>query len=245
MQRRSALHVAGILNGIDKKLYNPWTDKALCSRFSKNQPQGKQKCKFALQTALGLEQSEERPVAAVISRLTNQKGLDLFRAVIPGLLDLGAQLVILGMGDAEYERMFADLAAINPSSVAFRAEMNDSLARQIYAGADIFLMPSAFEPCGLSQLLAMRYGAIPVVRETGGLADTVIPYNRFTDEGTGFSFRNYSADELYNASRAAIELYCGDKAAWQRLTARAMAADFGWSRSAGEYLHLYKTLKMN
>lgn len=213
--------------------------------FLKNQPQGKQKCKSALQTALGLEQSEERPVAAVISRLTNQKGLDLFRAVIPGLLDLGAQLVILGMGDAEYERMFADLAAINPSSVAFRAEMNDSLARQIYAGADIFLMPSAFEPCGLSQLLAMRYGAIPVVRETGGLADTVIPYNRFTDEGTGFSFRNYSADELYNASRAAIELYCGDKAAWQRLTARAMAADFGWSRSAGEYLHLYKTLKMN
>ena len=149
------------------------------------------------------------------------------------------------MGDAEYERMFADLAAINPSSVAFRAEMNDALARRIYAGADIFLMPSAFEPCGLSQLLAMRYGAIPVVRETGGLADTVIPYNRFTDEGTGFSFRNYSADELYNASRAAIELYCGDKAAWQRLTARAMAADFGWSRSAGEYLHLYKTLKMN
>ena len=114
-------HIAGILNGIDKKLYNPWTDKALCSRFSKNQPQGKQKCKSALQTALGLEQSEERPVAAVISRLTNQKGLDLFRAVIPGLLDLGAQLVILGMGDAEYERMFADLAAINPSSVAFRA----------------------------------------------------------------------------------------------------------------------------
>lgn len=135
---------------------------------------------------MGLEQSEERPVAAVISRLTNQKGLDLFRAVIPGLLDLGAQLVILGMGDAEYERMFADLAAINPSSAAFRAEMNDALARQIYAGADIFLMPSAFEPCGLSQLLAMRYGAIPVVRETGGLADTVIPYNRFTDEGTAF-----------------------------------------------------------
>lgn len=124
---------------------------------------------------MGLEQSEERPVAAVISRLTNQKGLDLFRAVIPGLLDLGAQLVILGMGDAEYERMFADLAAINPSSVAFRAEMNDSLARQIYAGADIFLMPSAFEPCGLSQLLAMRYGAFPLCAKREALRTLSFP----------------------------------------------------------------------
>lgn len=236
--------ITGILNGIDRKSYNPWTDKALACRFSKNSLQGKAKCKAAIQQDLGLIQDPDAPVASVISRLTNQKGLDLVDLVLPGLLDLGMQIIILGMGDAWLEDHFRALAESERGRgrIAFRCEMNDGLARRIYAGSDLFLMPSAFEPCGLSQMIALRYGTIPVVRETGGLADSVIPYNKYTDEGNGFSFRNYSADELYNACRDAAELYRNDKPAWGRMVRRAMDVDLGWDESAKRYLELYERL---
>ncbi|MCH5279349.1 MAG: glycogen synthase [Christensenellaceae bacterium] len=234
--------VIGILNGIDRQLYNPWKDPALAARFSKNSSSGKKKCKLALQSELGLHQDPDAPIVSMISRLTNQKGIDLVEAVIPGLLDLGAQIVILGIGDMHYQHVFGSMQAANPGRFAFRSEMDDAIARRIYAGSDMFLMPSAFEPCGLSQMFALRYGCIPIVRETGGLADSVMPYNCYTDEGNGFSFRNYSANELYNAARMAIELFRENKDAWERLVFRAMDTDLGWERSAKEYRKLYERL---
>ena len=236
--------VTGILNGIDRKSFDPWRDKALPFRFSKNSLRGKQKCKEALQRELGLDPDPGAPIASVISRLTNQKGLDLVDQVLPGLLDLGAEIVILGMGDTWLERHFDEIShsGRGVGRIAFRCEMNDALARRIYAGSDMFLMPSAFEPCGLSQMFSLRYGTIPVVRETGGLADSVIPYNKFTDEGTGFSFRNYSATELYNACREAIDLYRWNREAWDRMVRRAMETDLGWGESAKQYLALYSRI---
>ena len=236
--------ITGILNGIDRKSYNPWTDKALPARFSKKAIAGKHKCKAALQKELGLNEDPNAPILSVISRLTNQKGLDLVNAVTPGLLDLGAQIVILGMGDRWLEDHFDGLSHSDygRGRVAFRCEMNDGLARRIYAGSDMFLMPSAFEPCGLSQMFSLRYGTLPVVRETGGLADSVIPYNKFTDEGNGFSFRNYSAGELYNACREAIDLYKFSRPTWDRMVGRAMDADFGWEESAKQYIALFERL---
>lgn len=236
--------ITGILNGIDRKSYNPWTDKALSCRYSKNSLAGKAKCKATMQSDLGLRVDPDAPVASVISRLTNQKGLDLVDQVLPGLLDLGMQVVILGMGDAWLENRFGSLANSDygRGRVAFRCEMNDALARRIYAGSDMFLMPSAFEPCGLSQMISLRYGTIPVVRETGGLADSVIPYNKFTDEGNGFSFRNYSANELYNACRDAVELFRNDRACWQRMVVRAMETNLGWNESAKQYLAMYSRI---
>lgn len=235
-------NVKGILNGIDNKLFNPWTDKTIAARFSKNNPSGKKKCKAALQKELNLNEEENSPIIALISRLTNQKGIDLVNCVMQGLLDLGAQIIILGMGDSYFERSFNAIKASNPGRFSFRSEMNDVLARHIYAGSDMFLMPSAFEPCGLSQMLALRYGCVPIVRETGGLADSIMPYNKYIDEGNGFVFRNYSAHELYNTSKEAIELYRNDREAWDRLVSRGMQCDFGWNRSASEYKKMYEEL---
>lgn len=235
--------IRGIMNGIDTAAFNPWTDKSLPARFSKNSPSGKKKCKSALQRELGLWEDADAPVAAVISRLTNQKGLDLFETIVPGLLDLGVQIAVLGMGDRYFEMRFSELQSRHTGAFAFRAEMNDALARRIYAGSDLFLMPSAFEPCGLSQLYALRYGSLPVVRETGGLRDSIIPYNRYTGEGNGFSFRNYSAEEFYNAVKAAVELYGNDRAAFDSLVRAAMSCDFSWKRSAKGYMELYKELR--
>lgn len=233
--------ITGILNGIDRKLYNPWTDKAIACRYSKNSFTGKYKCKAALQKELGLNEDPFVPVAAVISRLTNQKGLDLVLSALPGLLDMGVQIAVLGMGDRSLEDRFGFLAGseYGRGRIAFRCEMNEPLARRFYAGADMFLMPSAFEPCGLSQMIALRYGCVPIVRETGGLADSVKPYNKFTDEGNGFSFHNYSANELYETCKTAVELYRNDNEAWKRLAARAMDTDLGWDESAKKYLELY------
>lgn len=234
--------VRGILNGIDVASYNPWRDGSLAARYSKNSPAGKQKCKLALQAELGLREDASAPLAAIVSRLANQKGLDLFELVLPGLLDLGVQIVVLGMGEAHFVRRFNAEQAAHGGSFRFRAEMNDALARRVYAGSDILLMPSAFEPCGLAQLYAMRYGSIPIVRETGGLKDSVRPYNRFTGEGNGFSFSNYSANELYNAAKSAIDLYRADGEAWARLVRSAMSCDFSWKLSAKKYLELYREM---
>lgn len=240
--RQYSHKVVGILNGIDNNLFNPKTDTSISSNYSVYNPSGKDDCKLALQNSVGLAESMDTPLAAVISRLTNQKGIDLVQAVVPGLMDLGCQLVVLGMGDSQYERFFSEMQSVYPGKVAFRAEMNDALARRIYAGSDLFIMPSAFEPCGLSQMLALRYGSLPVVRETGGLADSIVPYNKYTDEGNGFSFRNYSAEELYNCIRDALYVFKNDPAAWGRLKFRAMSCDFGWKKSAEEYVKLYSRM---
>lgn len=242
----------GILNGIDNTLYNPWTDKDTAVRYSKNapygkpggsSPRGKLRCKQAILKELGLYGDMDAPLLAVISRLADQKGIDLVVESIPHFMEKGCRMVVLGMGEKHYESFFSECEKLYPNKFAFRSVMDDALARRIYAGSDIFIMPSVFEPCGLSQMFALRYGCIPVVRETGGLSDSVFAYNKFEDSGNGFSFKNYSAEELIAVTDMALELYVNDKDAWLRLIKRAMATDYDWGRSAKEYLRLYDSLK--
>ena len=237
MLRWRAGDLVGILNGISNTLYDPMTDAALARHYDAKSLPGKLACKKALIKELGLEKDEKKPLLAVISRLTDQKGMDKVLGILPELLDKGAQAVVLGMGDERYERDFSRLALESPNFV-FRAEMNDALARRIYAGADIFLMPSEFEPCGLSQLLSMRYGCIPLVRETGGLADTVRPYNRYEKTGNGFSFWGRGWDSFRDVVHLALDVY-KNKREWNALVRRAMACDFDWRQSARKYVELY------
>lgn len=237
--------VEGILNGIDWRLYNPWTDKCIRARFSKNRLGPKAKCKAALQQELELEQNASAPLIGIITRLTNQKGLDLIQQALPGIMDRGAQIAALGKGDEQYEMLFDSLCKQYPGRFAFRCEMNDALARRIYAGADMFLMPSAFEPCGISQMLAQRYACLPIVRETGGLADTVKPYNKYTGEGNGFSFKNYSASELYDTTSMALDVYYQDAQEWLKLARNAAGTDNAWGERAKEYIRLYSRALQN
>ena len=238
--RDRAWDLSGILNGISNKLYDPANDANIASAFDKNSLEGKEKCKLALLNELGLAQDASRPLVAVISRLTDQKGVDLISWILPQLISQGAQAVVLGMGDKAYEEHFGLMSWDNPS-FAYRCEMNDSLSRRIYAGADMLLMPSRFEPCGISQMLALRYGCIPIVRETGGLADTVKPYNKYDNTGNGFSFCGYSFHSFSFVAGLAMELY-RDKTRWQQMVKRAMETDFDWRISAGKYLDLYKSI---
>lgn len=238
--RDRAWDLSGILNGISNKLYDPANDANIAAAFDKNSLEGKEKCKLALLNELGLAQDTSRPLVAVISRLTDQKGVDLISWILPQLISQGAQAVVLGMGDKAYEEHFGFMSWDNPS-FAYRCEMNDSLSRRIYAGADMLLMPSRFEPCGISQMLALRYGCIPIVRETGGLADTVKPYNKYDNTGNGFSFCGYSFHSFSFVAGLAMELY-RDKTRWQQMVKRAMETDFDWRISAGKYLDLYKSI---
>ncbi|MBR5714368.1 MAG: glycogen/starch synthase, partial [Clostridia bacterium] len=238
--RDRAWDLSGILNGISNKLYDPANDANIAAAFDKNSLEGKEKCKLALLNELGLAQDASRPLVAVISRLTDQKGVDLISWILPQLISQGAQAVVLGMGDKAYEEHFGLMSWDNPS-FAYRCEMNDSLSRRIYAGADMLLMPSRFEPCGISQMLALRYGCIPIVRETGGLADTVKPYNKYDNTGNGFSFCGYSFHSFSFVAGLAMELY-RDKTRWQQMVKRAMETDFDWRISAGKYLDLYKSI---
>lgn len=238
--RLRAGDLSGILNGISNELFDPASDPCLPASFSAGSLEGKRACKKALLSELGLEQDPEKPLFAVISRLTDQKGVDKIRGILPKLLWEGAQAVVLGMGDKEYEDYFAWLQHESPN-FEFRCEMNDALSRRIYAGADLFLMPSAFEPCGLSQLLALRYGCIPIVRETGGLADTVSPYNEFENTGNGFSFAGHSFASFAQVVALALSVYY-NKPEWNALVARAMACDFDWKLSAKKYLELYGSI---
>ena len=183
----------------------------------------------------------ERPLFAVVSRLTDQKGMDLITYNLPWIAESGAQLAVLGTGDERYAEAFRYFEQLCPGTVAARIEFSEPLSRRIYAGADAFLMPSLFEPCGLSQIIAMRYGTIPTVRETGGLKDTVTPYNKFTGEGTGFSFTNFNAHELRTAMSDVIELH-KDRRKWTALKKQAMAADFSWTASAKKYIEMYSML---
>jgi len=232
----------GVLNGIDMVDYNPATDRYLEKNYTSTELAGKASCKAALQRNLGLDVDPNVPVVGMVTRLNNQKGLDLLDFVIAEVMDLGIQLVVLGMGDSRYVNLFSWAEGAYPGKVAARFTMDHALAHQIYAGADMFLMPSQFEPCGLSQMIAMRYGTLPIVRETGGLRDTVLSYNEYTGEGNGFSFFNYNAHDMLNTIARAVKYYHEDQDVWQKLVCRGMEGDYSWGKSAGKYLELYQGL---
>ena len=230
----------GILNGIDNEEYNPKTDKGIAERFDAKSPEGKEVCKRALQAELGLEQRDV-PVIALITRMTEQKGLDLIDCVLDDIMRMDVQFVAVGRGEERYQELFSWAAWRYSGRLAARIEMNTALVKRVYAGADILLMPSQFEPCGIVQMIAMRYGTIPVVRETGGLIDTVEPYNKFEDTGTGFSFANYNAHEMLFTLEQAVGYY-HDEPLWNRLVRRAMKKDFSFKASAKAYIRLYRKL---
>lgn len=229
----------GILNGIDVAAFDPATDKRIAANYTVDDRSGKAVCKAKLQEELGLEVRDDRPLMVMVTRLTRQKGMDLVMYALDRILAGGVQVAVLGTGDRDYEdglRYFQDKY---PGTMAARIEFDPALSQRMYAAADMFLMPSKFEPCGLSQIIAMRYGTLPIVRETGGLKDTVIPYNEFTGEGTGFSFSNFNGDEMGDAVFRAARLFWDNREAWNQLVTQAMSQDFSWTRSADKYLDLY------
>lgn len=237
--RERSYALQGILNGIDVAGFDPATDKRIAANYTVDDRSGKAVCKAKLQEELGLEVRDDRPLMVMVTRLTRQKGLDLVMYALDRILSGGVQVAVLGTGDRDYEdglRYFQDKY---PGTMAACIEFDPALSQRMYAAADMFLMPSKFEPCGLSQIIAMRYGTLPIVRETGGLKDTVIPYNEFTGEGTGFSFTNFNGDEMGDAVFRAARLFWDNREAWNQLVTQAMSQDFSWTRSADKYLDLY------
>lgn len=234
--------VYGVLNGIDMADYNPATDPRIAATYSVDDMAGKAKCKADLQQKLGLEVNPDVPMIGMVGRLSNQKGLDLVDCIISDLLRQDVQLVVLGMGESRYVNLFSWAEGEYHGKMAARFTMDHALAHQIYAGCDMFLMPSQFEPCGLSQLIALRYGTLPIVRETGGLRDTVLSYNEYTGEGNGFSFFNYNAHDMLNTIERAMKYYAEEKDTWRMLQQRGMKGDYSWTNSAGKYLELYQGL---
>lgn len=234
--------LSGVINGIDMVDYDPAHDDRIAAHYSAARPAGKAKCKLALQRELGLHEDLAVPVIGMVTRLSGQKGLDLVDCVLPQIMETGCQLVVLGKGDRRYTKLFSWAQSNWPGRVAARFEMNMPLSHRIYAGADMFLMPSLFEPCGLSQLIALRYGTLPIVRETGGLRDTVLSYNDYTGEGNGFSFFNYNAHDMLSVIRRAVTYYCEKPDIWKKMMQRGMTGDYSWNKSAGEYVSLYKKL---
>lgn len=237
--RERSYALQGILNGIDVAGFDPATDKRIAANYTVDDRGGKAVCKAKLQEELGLEVRDDRPLMVMVTRLTRQKGMDLVMYALDRILSGGVQVAVLGTGDRDYEdglRYFQDKY---PGTMAARIEFDPALSQRMYAAADMFLMPSKFEPCGLSQIIAMRYGTLPIVRETGGLKDTVIPYNEFTGEGTGFSFTNFNGDEMGDAVFRAARLFWDNRDAWNQLVTQAMSQDFSWTRSADKYLDLY------
>ena len=231
--------LSGVLNGIDMKLYDPAADPRIAANYTAEDVSGKVADKATLQKALGLRPEPETPIIAMVSRLVTHKGLDLIREVMGDIMELPVQFVLLGSGDAAYEDFFRHAAERWPERMAIRLGYDEALSMAIYAGADLFLMPSRSEPCGLSQMIAMRYGTVPIVRETGGLKDTVQPYEAWRDAGTGFTFANYSSADMLHVLREAAYLYKDYPDAFARLRRRAMERDFSWNRSAGDYLKIY------
>lgn len=237
--RERSYALQGILNGIDVAGFDPATDKRIAANYTVDDRSGKAVCKAKLQEELGLEVRDDRPLMVMVTRLTRQKGMDLVMYALDRILSGGVQVAVLGTGDRDYEdglRYFQDKY---PGTMAARIEFDPALSQRMYAAADMFLMPSKFEPCGLSQIIAMRYGTLPIVRETGGLKDTVQPYNEFTGEGTGFSFTNFNGDEMGDAAFRAARLFWDNRDAWNQLVTQAMSQDFSWTRSADKYLDLY------
>lgn len=237
--RERSYALQGILNGIDVATFDPATDKRIAANYTVDDRSGKAVCKAKLQEEMGLEVRDDRPLMVMVTRLTRQKGMDLVMYALDRILSGGVQVAVLGTGDRDYEdglRYFQDKY---PGTMAARIEFDPALSQRMYAAADMFLMPSKFEPCGLSQIIAMRYGTLPIVRETGGLKDTVQPYNEFTGEGTGFSFCNFNGDEMGDAVFRAARLFWDNRDAWNQLVTQAMSQDFSWTRSADKYLDLY------
>ena len=239
IMRRCEYKLSGVLNGIDMKLYDPATDQRITTNYSVDDLAGKDADKAELQRMMGLREEPHVPIVAIVSRLVSHKGLDLICEVLHDMMELPMQLVILGKGDRKYEEFFHWAAQQYHGRMAVRLDYNEALSMAIYAGADLFLMPSKSEPCGLSQMIAMRYGTVPIVRETGGLKDTVQPYEAWRDAGNGFTFANYSSSDMLHVIREAVYLYKDYPDAFSRLRKRAMKCDFSWARSAKEYLRIY------
>lgn len=237
--RERSYALQGILNGIDVAGFDPATDKRIAANYTVEDRSGKAVCKTKLQEELGLEVRDDRPLMVMVTRLTRQKGMDLVMYALDRILAGGVQVAVLGTGDRDYEDGLRYFQNKYPGTMAARIEFDPALSQRMYAAADMFLMPSKFEPCGLSQIIAMRYGTLPIVRETGGLKDTVIPYNEFTGEGTGFSFTNFNGDEMGDAVFRAARLFWDNRDAWNQLVTQAMSQDFSWTRSADKYLDLY------
>lgn len=235
--RQKEWKLCGILNGIDTVGYNPAKDRTLAANFSLRKPEGKAECKAALQRQMHLPEQPDTPVLAMVSRLVSHKGFDLVRYAMEDMLRMGMQVVILGSGEQQYEEFFADVQRRHPQQVAFTCGFLPALSRQIYAGADFFLMPSQSEPCGLAQMIALRYGTLPIVRSTGGLADSIIDWDTPGESGCGFTFQSYNADDMLGAVRRAMGLYYSSYRA--QMVPRALKCDFGWRRSAKQYMAMY------
>ena len=242
LMRARSNSLRGIVNGIDDE-YNPETDPNIFKRYNaKNFRKEKVKNKTALQEELGLEVNPKAMMIGMCTRLTDQKGLDLVSYVMEELCQDAVQIVVLGTGDAQYENMFRHFAWKYGNKVSANIYYSEELSHKIYASSDAFLMPSLFEPCGLSQLMSLRYGTVPIVRETGGLKDTVMPYNEYESTGTGFSFMNYNAHEMLGTIRYAERIYYDKKREWNKIIDRAMASDFSWDHSAKQYEEMYNWL---
>lgn len=232
----------GIVNGIDYEINNPETDKNIVCNYNINSIGDKVKNKLELQKILGLEVNPDIPMIGIVSRLVSQKGLDLISYMMPEIVGENLQLVVLGTGDEQYQSMLNYYSGKYPNKVAAILTFDAALAQQIYASSDMFLMPSLFEPCGIGQMIAMRYGSIPIVRETGGLKDTVKPFNKYTGEGNGFSFANYNAHEMFYCIKSAIDIYKNDKKSWFKIVKSAMSTDSSWAKSANEYIKTYNEI---
>src|SRR5699024_9826884 len=232
----------GILNGIDYETNDPKTDPALKYSYSVDNLTGKAKNKAALQEELGLEQDPDVPLLAVVSRLTYQKGFHLVLAELNNLLQMDVEFVLLGTGDPDFERSFSEIGQRFNEKCAICIDFDVKLAQRIYASADMFLMPSAFEPCGLSQMISMRYGTLPIVHEIGGLKDTVTPFNPVKGQGTGFGFQEFTSYQLMECLKKAIELYHDSPVTWQNMIHQAMIEDFSWNNSCSKYLDLYRSI---
>lgn len=232
--------IRGILNGIDVEKFDPATDTRLASQFTADDLRGKAECKKVLQQMAGLDERPDVPIIACISRLVGHKGFDLVADALPDIMGLDCQMIVLGTGEWRYEEAFRNAAFQYPNRFSAQIMYSDAFSASIYAGADLFLMPSVAEPCGLSQMIAMRYGTLPVVRETGGLKDTVQPYNQYTGEGNGFTFANINRDEMVHVLSNGVNLYHQNKEMWRKLMHHAMTTDFSWIKSAGEYDEVYR-----
>ncbi|MBQ8973650.1 MAG: glycogen synthase GlgA [Clostridia bacterium] len=235
-------HLSGILNGIDTSDYDPATDQNIVQNYTAETFGSKAKNKAALQEELGLHIDPDAPLIGMVSRLSGQKGLDLVECVLGEIMATGAQLVVLGMGESKYVDLFSWAQWKYSGQVAARFEMNPALSHKIYAACDLFLMPSMFEPCGLSQLISLRYGTLPIARETGGLRDTVLAYNKYTGDGNGFTFLNYNAHDMLHVIEQAVEMYRGDRNTFNQIAIRAMGGLYGWDQSALKYVALYEKL---
>ncbi|WP_243291141.1 glycogen synthase GlgA [Bacillus sp. FJAT-47783] len=233
--------LVGILNGIDDDLYNPANDPYIVKEYNESSVQNKMHNKLALQEMFGLPLKKDVPLIVMVTRLTKQKGLDLVKAVLHEILEKDVQFLVLGTGDQEFENYFRHMEWAYPTKCKAYIGFNEALAHQFYAGADLFLMPSKFEPCGLGQLIALRYGAIPIVRETGGLNDTVLSYRENTKKGNGFTFKNFNAHDMMHTVFRAIHFY-HDQDVWRKLVKRAMSQDYSWAQSAFKYNQLYADL---